>query len=85
MRDKLVNGFGKKSCVSTSVRKAGNICVTDVHDMTLAVKVALNPNTTNHHPSSEGKNNKCQLLTLSLTTNFRPFQTERVCRRQFKI
>ena len=24
------------------------MCVTDRHDMTLAVKVALNPNTTNH-------------------------------------
>ena len=44
---KVVGGFGKKSCVSTGVRKAGNICVTDRHDMTLAVKVALNPNTTN--------------------------------------
>ena len=40
-------GFGKKSCVSTAVRKPGNICVTDRYDMTLAVKVALNPNTTN--------------------------------------
>ena len=37
-------GFGKKNCVSTGVRKPGN---TDRHDMTLAVKVALNPNTTN--------------------------------------
>ena len=25
------------------------------------------------------------LLTLSQTTNFRPFQTERVCRRQFQV
>ena len=32
----------KESCVSTGVRKPGNTC-----DMTLAVKVALNPNTTN--------------------------------------
>ena len=45
---KVVGGFGKKSCVSTGVRKPGNTCVTDRHDMTLAVKVALNPNTTNH-------------------------------------
>ena len=26
-----------------------HICITDHHDMTLAGKVALNPNTTNHH------------------------------------
>ena len=44
---KVVGGFWKKSCVSTGVRKPGNTCVTDRHDMTLAVKVALNPNTTN--------------------------------------
>ena len=44
---KAAGGFGKKSCISTGVRKPGNICVTDCHDMTLAVKVALNPNTTN--------------------------------------
>ena len=25
-------------------------CITDSHDMTLAVKVGLNPNTTNHQP-----------------------------------
>ena len=43
---KVVGGFGKKSCVSTGVRKPGNVCVTDHHDRTLAVKVALNPNTT---------------------------------------
>ena len=49
---KVVGGFGKKSCVSISVRKPGNTCVTDRHDMTLAVKVALNPNTINHHPVS---------------------------------
>ena len=44
---KVVGGFGRKSCVSTGVRKPGNMCVTGRHDMTLAVKVALNPNTTN--------------------------------------
>ena len=44
---KVVGGFGKKSFVSTGVRKPGNTCVTDRHDMTLAVKVTLNPNTTN--------------------------------------
>ena len=36
----VVGGFGKKSCVSTGVRKPGNTCVTNRHDMTLAVKVA---------------------------------------------
>ena len=45
---KVVGGFGKKSCVRNGVRKPGkNMCVTDRHDMTLAVKVALNANTTN--------------------------------------
>ena len=44
---KVVCGFGKKSCISTGVRKQGNICATHRHDITLAVKVALNPNTTN--------------------------------------
>ena len=45
---KVVGVFGKKSCVSTGVRKARkHICVTDRHDMTSAVKVALNPYTTN--------------------------------------
>ena len=42
---KVVSGFGKKSYVSTGVRKPGNMYAS--HDMTLAVKVALNPNTTN--------------------------------------
>ena len=52
---KVVGGFGKKSCVSTGVRKPGNTCVTDRLDMTLVVKVALNPNTTNqiYTPASE--------------------------------
>ena len=35
---KVVGGFGKKSCVNTGVRKPGtHMCVTDRHDMTLAV------------------------------------------------
>ena len=39
---KVVGGFGKKSCVTTGMRKPGkHMCVTDRHDMTLAVKVAL--------------------------------------------
>ena len=46
---KVVGGFGQKSCVSTGVRKPGNTCVTDRHDKTFGVKVALNPNTTNQY------------------------------------
>ena len=42
-----VGGFGKKSCVSTGMRKPGNICITDRHDMNLSVKAGLNHNTTN--------------------------------------
>ena len=53
---KVVGGFGKKICVSTGVRKPGNMCVTDCHDMTLAVKVALNPNSTNQQPLPEHNN-----------------------------
>ena len=44
---KVVGSFGKKSCVSTRVREPASMWLTDRHDMTLAVKVALNPNTTN--------------------------------------
>ena len=46
---KVVGGFGKKSCVGTGVRKPGNTCVTDRLDMTLAVKVALNPQYNNNN------------------------------------
>ena len=64
---KVVGGFGKKSCVSIGVRKARkHIYVTDCHDMTLAVKVVLNPNTTNQQPTDEksswkhfGQKGKC--------------------------
>ena len=57
MSKKVVRGFGKESCVSTGVRKLGN---TDRHGMTLAVKEALNPNTTNnqsikHYKFSDAK------------------------------
>ena len=38
---KVVSGLGKKSCGSTGVRKPGNICVTNHHYITLAVKVVL--------------------------------------------
>ena len=46
---KVVGGFGKKSCVSRywCEKAMKHMCVTDHLDMTLAVKVALNPNTTN--------------------------------------
>ena len=39
----------KESCVSNDVRKPENtgLCVSDRHNMTLAVEVALKPNTTN--------------------------------------
>ena len=37
----------KESCVGTGMRKPRNMCIIDRHDMTLAVKVAFNPNATN--------------------------------------
>ena len=36
-------------------------------------------------PLSMGYEMTTHYLTLSQTTNFTPFQTERVCRRQFQI
>ena len=59
---KVVSGFGKKGCVSTDLRKPENTCVTDRRDMTLAVKVALNPNTTDQPTFSHGvfKKNPCR-------------------------
>ena len=45
MAEKWSKVLGNKSCVSTGVRKPGkhmDLCVTDYHDMTLAVKMALN-------------------------------------------
>ena len=44
---KVVGGFGKKSCSYWCEKARKHIYVTDRHDMTLDVKVALNPNTTN--------------------------------------
>ena len=72
-------GFGKKSCVSTGVRKPENTyaSLTAMIRTALAVKVVLNPNTTNQL--------MCGILTLSQTTNLRPFQIERVCRQQYQI
>ena len=46
---KVVGGFGKKSCVSTCEKARKHICITDRHDMTLGIKVVLNPNTTNQY------------------------------------
>ena len=43
----------KESCACTGVRKPGNMCVTDRHDMTLTVKPALSPSTTNL-PTNQG-------------------------------
>ena len=42
---KVVGGFGKKICVcvNTGMRKPHR-CVTDCHDMILAVKIAVNSN-----------------------------------------
>ena len=46
---KVVDGFGKKVALLLVWEKARkHMCVTNHHDMTLAVKVALNLNTTNH-------------------------------------
>ena len=54
---KVEGGFGKKSCVSTGVRKPGNACASPTAIiMTLAVKVALNRNTTNQ-PNLRGLKN----------------------------
>ena len=79
----------KESCVITGVRK--HICITDRHDMTLAVTVAFNLNTTIF---LQGKAHK---YVLDLTTvhinplpdkKFRPVQIETNCRHikvTFKI
>ena len=45
------------------------MCVTDRHDMTLAVKVALNPDTANkpNFPRAKKKRNKeCTIITITL-------------------
>ena len=45
---KVVGGFGKKRLCQYCCEKARkHMCVTDRQDMTLVVKVELNPNTTN--------------------------------------
>ena len=39
--------WNEKLCLYLCEKARKHMCVTDRHDMTLAVKVALNPNTTN--------------------------------------
>ena len=53
---KVVGGSGKKSCVRTGVRKPGNTCAspTAMILLTLAVKVALNPNTNKQPTPTKG-------------------------------
>ena len=49
------------------------MCVTDCHDMTLIVKVALNPNTTNqdeHDFCSEVKRYTASFTCIPFVTNF---------------
>ena len=67
---KVVGDFGKKVVlvVSTGCEKARkNVCVTDHHDMTLAVKVALNSNTTTEPIGVVIRTHNLELLCLSLT------------------
>ena len=40
----VFRSFDKKSHVNSGVRKPGNRCVTDHHNMPIAVKMALNDN-----------------------------------------
>ena len=93
---KVVSGFGKE-VVKVLVWKARkHMCVTDCHDMTIGVKVALNPNTINQSIYRYIIKRYTRFIvtstsligfafTLSQTTNFVLLQIERVCRRQFKI
>ena len=73
----------KKLC--PQCEKARKHIVTDRHDMTLSVKVALNPNATNEPNSVLFNRFKFVSSTLSQTTNFRLLQSERVCRQQFQF
>ena len=82
---KVVGGFGKKSCVSTGVRKPGNTWVTDSHDMTLAVKVVLNPNTTNqptNYTENSGYNHSipCSIHD-SIPDVFSPLTSAEACEK----
>ena len=43
---KVVGGFGKNSYLYWCEKARKHICLTNCHDMTLAVKVAVNLNTT---------------------------------------
>ena len=69
---KVVGGFGTKHCVSTGVRKPGNA---DHHDMTLAIKVALNPNTTTNISNREKYTRKEKVKLGTNCTCFIPCKT----------
>ena len=43
--EKVVSDFGKKSCQCCCEKARTHRCVTYGHDMTIVVKMALNPNT----------------------------------------
>ena len=68
---KVVGGFGKKSSVSNGVRKPGDTYASS----TLAVKVALNPNTTNQPIYSSSWSHlshlHCDTLNLSSANSFK--------------
>ena len=70
--EKSIRWLWKGSCVSTGVRKPGNtMCFTDRHDITLAVKVALNPDTANkpNFPRAKKERNKeCTIITITLVS-----------------
>ena len=67
--EKSIRWLLKGSCVSTGVRKPGNMCFTDRHAVTLTVKVALNPDTANkpNFPRAKKERNKeCTIITITL-------------------
>ena len=82
---KIVCGFGKK-LVLVLVWEGQKMPVHHRHDMLLAVKVAINPNTINQWKVR--KHCSLQLimtgLIISQMTNVRLFQAGRVCRQQIK-
>ena len=69
---KVLSGFGKKSCVSTGVRKPGNTRASPTAMiMTLTVKVTSNPDTTNQHYDNKGLAYFNNMVTYSV--HDRPF------------
>ena len=80
---KVVGSFGKKSCVSTGVRKPGRtyMCVNDRHDMTLAVKIALNPiQSINQHHDARCLQNRFYRFVISLLDGVNVWRPECTCR-----